>query len=191
MKNIVIVGVGALGSHLVLNLRNIEGLIKVIDDDRVESKNLQSQFHTKSGLGKSKVTSLMQNMQFLYGVKLIGIPHRLTADNQKQLLWGADLIVDCVDNAATRVLIQEFGQKTSTPVLHGALAANGDYGRIVWSENFKVDSEAGAGAATCENGEFLPFIGLVSAYLAMAAQRFLADGKRVGFEISPAGTIFT
>ena len=66
-KIVTIVGVGALGSHLVQFLRSEDVTINVIDFDRVEQKNTQSQFHSKPSVGKMKASALKQSMQFLYG----------------------------------------------------------------------------------------------------------------------------
>lgn len=187
---ITIVGVGALGSHVALFLRN-EGDLKVIDFDRVERKNVLAQFHGKPGVGKNKVQSLQQTMQFLFGLKVEGIPHKLVADNVEALLGGADLIIDCLDNAEARKLVQAFIRKAKVPCLHGALAADGTFGRVVWDENFVIDSEAVGGAPTCEGGEHLPFIGTVSALVAKAAQEFITKSKKIGFEIHPGGVMRT
>lgn len=189
MKTIIIVGVGALGSHVVQLLRNTDAVIKVIDFDRIETKNTASQFHAKGSVGKGKVQALQQTMQFLWGLKIAGVPHKLTSENDDQLLSGADLLIDCLDNGGSRRILQGFAQRTHTPCLHGALAAEGSFGRIVWTEDFKVDDEAGAGAATCENGEHLPFIALVSSCLAYSAQQFLSKGLKVGFHVHPGGVV--
>lgn len=188
MKKVTIVGVGALGSHVALALRN-EAALKVVDFDRVEQKNVLSQFHGRSGVGTNKTNSLKQTMSFLFGTKVEGVPHRLVADNARQLLGGADLVIDCLDNGASRRVVQDFCRGGSVPCLHGALAAGGTFGRAVWTEQFVIDDEAGAGAATCEDGEFLPFICLVSAFVARAAQAFLKDGRKVGFQVHPQGVI--
>jgi molybdopterin/thiamine biosynthesis adenylyltransferase len=190
MKNVTVIGAGALGSHLILLLRN-EAVMKVIDYDRVEQKNVLAQFHGKPSVGKSKTQSLQQGMQFLFGVKLTTIPHRLTSENVKELLGGSDLVVDCLDNAESRIVVQEFVRKANIPCLHGAMAADGVFGRVVWDANFVIDSEGIAGAPTCENGEHLPFIGIVSALLARAAQEFLKTGKKIGYEFHPGGVIRT
>ena len=63
MKKIVIVGVGALGSHLVLLGRNWSARFVVIDDDRVEQKNTQSQFHSRMGVGRNKAQAMQQAEQ--------------------------------------------------------------------------------------------------------------------------------
>lgn len=187
-KYVTIVGVGALGSHLVQFLRSEDIEIRVIDFDRVEQKNVQSQFHSKPSVGKLKSDALKQSMQFLYGKKIHSFNHKLVSDNVRNLLQG-DLVIDCLDNGEARQLVQEHARTTDMPCLHGALAPDGGFGRVIWDEQFVIDSEAGQGGATCENGEFLPFIAITSAYLARAAQIFLATGKKTGFSISPNSVV--
>ena len=190
MKKVTIVGAGALGSHLALFLRN-EGDLKVIDFDRVEQKNTLSQFHAKSSVRRNKVQSLQQTMNFLFGVRVQGVPHKLHEGNQEELLGDSDLIIDCVDNAEARQVVQAFSRSAGVPCLHGALSADGDFGRVVWDENFVIDSENVVGTPTCEGGEHLPFIGIASSLLARAAQEFLVNGKKIGFELHPGGVIRT
>lgn len=191
MKNIVIIGAGALGSHVAQFLRN-EGKLTVVDFDRVESKNVLAQFHAKSNVAKSKVDSLGSMLSFLWNVNIMKLPRKLEAGNVMQLIHGeTNLVIDCVDNGVTRRLIQRHARDHSLPCLHGALAADGMFGRSCWDEKFTIDDEAGAGAATCEGGEHLPFIAVVSGYIARSAQIFLKTGRKVGYEISPGGVIST
>lgn len=190
MKRVAIIGVGALGSHLVQFLRNEDAELKVIDFDRVEQKNVLSQFHSKPSVGKLKAAALQQTLLFLFGRGSISaVPHRLTVDNIDAVVHGSDLIIDCLDNAKSRKLVQAYSDQAGIPCLHGALAADGGFGMVVWDEQFTIDDEAGAGAATCTNGDHLPFIALVSAYLARAAQQFLRTGKKVGYSVSPVGAV--
>lgn len=187
MSSVVVVGVGALGSHVVQLLRNAGASIRVIDFDRVEQRNVTSQFHGKPSVGKAKVVSLQQTMQFLFGVKIDAVPHKLVAGNARELLGKADLVVDCLDNGASRRLVQEVVRAAQIPCVHGALAADGSFGRVVWDEDFVIDDEHAAGTATCENGEHLPFIVITAAYLARAAQAFLKSGERCGYHVHPGG----
>jgi molybdopterin/thiamine biosynthesis adenylyltransferase len=188
MKTITIVGVGALGSHVAQFLRN-EGNLRVIDFDRVEAKNMLSQFHGKPGGAKLKVTALHNTMNFLWGTKLDTNSNKLVENNLKALIHGdSNLVIDCVDNGATRRLIQGHVRIHGLACLHGALAADGTFGRVCWDDRFIVDDET-VGVPTCENGDQLPFIALTAAYIAYAAQKFLREGKQVGFQISPAGTL--
>jgi molybdopterin/thiamine biosynthesis adenylyltransferase len=190
MKNVIVVGAGALGSHLVLLIRNMDISVRVIDFDRVEQKNVLSQFHAKGSVGKSKVAALQQSMNFLFGLKIETIPHKLVSNNARELLGKADLVIDCLDNGESREIVQKTVRDLSLPCLHGALAANGGFGRSVWDEKFVIDFGT-LGAATCEDGEHLPFIALVSAYMARSVQHFISNGKKVGYEISPGGAFVT
>jgi molybdopterin/thiamine biosynthesis adenylyltransferase len=185
---IVIVGVGALGSHLALFLRNVDAELVLVDFDRVEAKNLQSQLHTKMGLGKNKAAALQQTLKGLFGRDATAVPHKLVADNADALLTGAALVVDCLDNAPSRQLVQDWVRAHDVACLHGALAADGQFCRVVWDAEFAIDGAA-TGAATCEDGEHLPFVGRVAAELAMAAQRFLRDGRKVGAQLFPGGQV--
>jgi hypothetical protein len=208
MKLIVVVGVGALGSQAVLLLRNVNAMIKVIDFDRVETKNIQSQFHGKPGIGRPKVLALAGAMDLLFGVKLQTNSNKLVENNVKELLGGADLVIDCLDNAASRRVVQKFVRepflnipvkdgavsgetkyKNGIPCLHAAVDANGTFGCVCWDDMFVIDEEDAEGAPTCENGEHLPFLAAVSAHLAHAAKEFLEKDVRLGYQISPGGTI--
>jgi len=183
---IVVIGVGALGSHLVALLRNVEAQLTVVDFDRVEQKNVLSQFHARPSVGKLKVQGLQGTMQFLFGVRVQTVPHKLTSDNVQQILGDADLVVECLDNAPSRLIVQRFARKTSVPCLHGALDADGSFGRVVWDEDFEIEDSA-EGMPTCENGEHLPFISITAGYLARAVQVFVANGTKIGFHAHPGG----
>lgn len=187
-KNVVIVGVGALGSHLLLFARNVEANFTVIDMDRVEQKNTMSQMHTGMGVGRNKAEALAKLMQGLFKQRIKPLPRRLTEDNVRQLLNDADLVVDCVDNGATRQLIQTFVREQGIPCVHGALSADGAFGRVVWDEKFAIDNENVAGEPTCEGGEHLPFITFVASILATQVRDFLNDGIKASFNIHPGGT---
>lgn len=188
MKTVTIVGVGALGSHVAQLLRN-EAQLRFIDFDRVEAKNTLSQFHGKPGQGKLKVDALKSVMQFLWGMKPDINSNKLIAANVDKLLLKSDLVIDCLDNAEARRVVQNAVRfPHAVPCLHGALAADGAFGRVIWDHMFVID-DGPAGAPTCEDGEHLPFIAIVSAYIARAAQIFLKTGKQVGFSISPTGAI--
>jgi molybdopterin/thiamine biosynthesis adenylyltransferase len=186
---ITVVGVGALGSHACQFLRSREVTWKLIDMDRVETKNLGSQFHPKTMVGKNKALALSQTLNLLWGLKVQAVPHRLTSDNCAQLLGGSGLVLDCLDNGASRRLVQGWCRSTNTPCLHGALAPEGQLGRVVWDRDFVVDDETAQGAPTCEGADHLPFIALVSSLIAKSVQEWLDTGKQVGYHVVPNGAL--
>lgn len=183
--SITIVGAGALGSHVAMLLRNENLGLRVIDFDRVEQKNIMSQFHSRMGLGKNKAKALQQTMAGLFDAHIYAVPTKLSSDNVEQLLSGADLVIDCTDNIEARTLIKNWCRDI-TPCLHGALAAGGDFARVIWSEHFVPDAEA-EGEVTCEDGEFLPFIAVTAAWVAIVAQHYLKTDKMKSYQLTPSG----
>ena len=199
MKNVIIVGVGALGSHVALLARNWKVQLTLVDFDRIEQKNTQAQFHTRMGLRQNKAQALAKSLQGLYGLRVGVVPHKLTKDNVHALLGEADLVIDCTDNIAARQLIQDYAlcrgvggfhrQKGKLPCLHGCLSADGTFARVIWTEHFTPDPEGAEGEATCEDGEQLPFFALASAQVALVAQRFLADEVRASYQMGPGSIV--
>lgn len=183
-NRILIVGAGALGSHVAQFLRNTADL-SLCDFDKVETKNTLSQFYAKNTVRKLKVMALEQQFRFLWGVSLHTLPVRAQEANILGLIAKKQLVIDCVDNKETRDLLQSACKEQNVPLLHSCLAANGEFGRIVWTERFQADSEVGAGAETCEDGGFLPFIVTVAALTALTGQTMLETGRRMGFEVGP------
>jgi molybdopterin/thiamine biosynthesis adenylyltransferase len=171
-------GVGALGSTAVVMSRNVDATLRLIDFDRVESKNLLAQAFVKQSIGKNKADALRLQLSNFYGVKAESFGRRLSNDNCEALLADADLLVDCFDNAASRRLLSDFARSRDKPLVHAAISADGSFGIVRWDERFEADEESEEGQATCEGGEHLPLIGLVAATLARAVQDYLESGEQ-------------
>ena len=157
----------------------------------VESRNLLSQMHVKLGVAANKTTALRGILLNLWGMAPAAVearPVRATPDNIAELCQGADLLLDCLDNAAGRTCVQDYARKAGLPLLHAAISADGHVAIVRWDEVFTVEAEDQAGQATCEDGgRMLPEIALVGALVARAARQFLTAGEKVGYLMSPAG----
>ena len=182
---ILICGGGALGSHVLMQGRDLEAALAVVDDDRVETKNLASQWFVKQMVGKNKASALKAQLQNFYGVRLQDFPVRLTKLNVETLLGPVDLVVDCFDNAESRQLVQDFVRANDKPCLHGGLAADGGFGVVQWDEDFTIDSEDVPGQPTCEGAGFLPLITMVSAALVRSIRDWMEDESRRNWNVSP------
>jgi hypothetical protein len=200
-RRVVIVGMGALGSHVALFARNWSGVsLNLVDFDRVEAKNIQSQFHTELGKGKNKALAVQQALSGMFKCRVNAIPHKLLESNLDIL--GGSLVIDCTDNYEARRLIQlhcgrcHVDQHTDprkplesiVPCLHGCLSGDGTVARAVWTEDFNADS-GGDGAATCEDGQNLPFHAMAGALIAQVAQTFLEQGKKRSWQLTPSSLI--
>ena len=188
---IAMCGVGALGSTAVLYCRNLEASLRLIDFDRVESKNLQAQWFVKQSVGKNKAEALRLQLKNFYGVTAEALGVRLISQNAKELLADCDVAVDCFDNAASRGLLSARARELEIPLVHAALSADGTFGMVRWDERFTADQEDEEGQATCEGGEHLPVIGLVGATLARTLQDFVRTGVRFDYMISLSGVTRT
>lgn len=190
LPRVVVVGCGALGSHVALFLRN-EAHLVLVDGDKVEHKNVLSQYHTRSSVGLFKARALAAHLAF-FGVKAEAVPRMLAEANVRALLKNAALtalVVDCTDDAVARTLMHDYAED-DVPLLHAALAVGDQgYGQVTWdSPSYSPDAGVG-GAPTCHAGENLPMAALVAAYAARAAQDFLRHGRRVGYAVSKAGAV--
>mgnify|MGYP005652498963 CR=1 FL=1 len=182
---VTVVGLGAIGSPTVHNARNWVATLKLIDFDKVEMKNTQAQEYPQMARGRNKAQATAQSLQAQWKRKCEVIPHRLTSDNALQLLGDVDLLIDCTDNIEARLIIQGFAIEHGIPCLHGCLAATGDFARVIWTEHFSADQEANDGVPTCEDGVLLPFYSIVGGHIAQEAQRFLLDGTKRSFQLTP------
>jgi hypothetical protein len=186
---IVFCGVGALGSTAVLLCRNLKAELRLIDFDRVESKNLLAQFFVKQSVGKNKAEALKLQLFNFWGVRADVAPVRLTEQNTLTLLGDADLIVDAFDNWSSRTLLSDYARAQGKALVHAALAADGSFGLVRWDERFVADREDAEGQATCEGGEHLPLIGFLGAALARAIQDFVARGERHDYNVARNGVM--
>jgi hypothetical protein len=184
---IVFCGVGALGSTAVVLCRSLKAELRLVDFDRVESKNLTAQAYVKQSLGKNKAEALKAQLLNFWGVKAEALPVRVVADNVAQVCADAQLVVDCFDNLAGREVLSAHARAAGLPLLHAALAGDGSFGLVRWDERFSADAEDQAGQATCEGGEHLPFIGVMAGALARSIQDFARDGTRRDAIVSLTG----
>lgn len=161
--------------------------MRFVDFDRVESKNLLSQGFVKQSVGKNKAAALKLQFANFYSIKTEAFGVRLTANNTDELLGDGDLLVDCFDNFDSRMLLVEHAREHGKACIHGALSGDGTMGLVRWNDAFTPDREDAAGQATCEGGEHLPLIAMLSATLARTVQEFLADGTKRNSMVSLSG----
>jgi molybdopterin/thiamine biosynthesis adenylyltransferase len=137
---IVVCGAGALGSNLVDNLtRQGFSNIVVIDMDRVETHNLNTQIWSDSDVGGLKADVLKNRVFRNVGIEIESINKELTGSTASKFLKKASLIVDAFDNSKSRQLLQDEARKQKIPCVHAGLFA--DYGEVIWDETYKVPGD--------------------------------------------------
>lgn len=179
---ITIVGLGAVGSHVIAPLRHVTDL-RLVDFDLVESKNTMAQNYPPNMVRKNKAQASSRLLYNLFKVKAASYTSKVVRGNVKEILEGSILVLDCTDNFEARALLQDHCREQGIPLLHGCLSSDGSMSRIIWSDLFIPDQETGAGV-TCEDTRRLPFHQMVGAVMAQTVQTFLDTGERHSWEFT-------
>ncbi|WP_409227624.1 HesA/MoeB/ThiF family protein [Gudongella sp. SC589] len=130
-KTVAVIGAGGLGGYLAeLSARLGVGRLIIIDGDVFEESNLNRQrFSNEHNLGNPKAYEAKRELERINSqVEITAVHDRISAENGRELLDGADLVLDGVDNARTRLLLQDICKQLQIPLVHGAIG--GWYGQV-------------------------------------------------------------
>ncbi|WP_457099150.1 ThiF family adenylyltransferase [Microbacterium sp. P5_E9] len=133
---VAVVGAGGLGSPVVLALAAAGvGELIVIDDDIVESSNLQRQImHRLSDVGAAKVDSAVRTARDLSPETVVrGVRERLDAGNAARLLSGAHLVIDGTDTFDTREAVASACEALGVPLVWGSVQGFDAQVTVFWS----------------------------------------------------------
>jgi len=122
-SRVLIIGLGGLGSPVSMYLTAAGiGHLTLVDDDHVELSNLQRQIvHTEHDIGRLKVNSAADSLLAINSdLKLEVKTTRLAKEVLITEVELADVVVDCSDNFAARLLLNEVTQQLKTPLVSGA-----------------------------------------------------------------------
>ncbi len=122
--SVAIVGMGGLGAPAALYLAAAGvGRLVLIDDDEVALSNLQRQILYRSDeLGTAKVMLASAALTALNPhIEIETRAERLTETNARDLLAGADLVLDGTDSFATRFAINQACHDLGLTLISGAV----------------------------------------------------------------------
>ncbi|EDP97203.1 HesA/MoeB/ThiF family protein [Kordia algicida OT-1] len=129
--HIVVVGCGGLGCATALSL-TLLGIKKltIIDDDRVEIDNLQRQIlfdlnavgNYKCDVAKAALEARNKT------IEITSVKERVSSKNSKKLLKNATIVVDCTDNYASRLVIDNACAAYNIPMVYTGV--KGEEGHI-------------------------------------------------------------
>jgi len=119
----LIVGIGGLGNPVAQFLAAAGvGTLTLVDADRVDLTNLQRQilFDTAS-VGRPKVDAASARIAAVNAeVRVVTVPVRAGDTELASLAAGADIVIDCSDNFATRHAINRACVHAGKPLVSGA-----------------------------------------------------------------------
>ncbi len=123
-SSVLIAGAGGLGSPVSLYLAAAGvGELRIVDSDVVELSNLNRQIlHGEGRLGRAKAASAVETLNALNpGVQVTPFIEHLDESNIERIAGKADLAIDCLDNYATRYVLNSFCLHRGIPLVHGAI----------------------------------------------------------------------
>ena len=130
-SRVLCIGAGGLISYIAPTLvRKGVGAITLLDDDIVETSNLNRQRFYEADLGKNKAISLAQNLQreCIFSTEITGFPFRLEEAIERNIELKCDVAICGVDNNPARVVASRFFRSAGIPVIFTAVSRDGDHG---------------------------------------------------------------
>lgn len=180
--NILICGIGAIGSNLVKNLvPDLKGehYITILDMDKVEERNITpgTQFYFPDQVGLQKVEALQMNIYKMYEREI----EIINMDIKQHIPVNQDLIIDCFDNFAARKYLQDIWADTlghDTDLLHVGFSDQFTFA-IEWAHNYKVPSDITSGMDICEMQGAGAFVTHVSSLASLVVEEFINNEKKI------------
>jgi molybdopterin/thiamine biosynthesis adenylyltransferase len=123
-KSALVIGAGGLGGPALLTLAaGGVGRLVVVDDDAVETSNLNRQpLFAEADLGRRKAAAAAARLQALHpGLRVEPLDRRFDAGGAEALCRAADVVVDGSDNFATKFLASDAALRAGRPLVHGGV----------------------------------------------------------------------
>jgi molybdopterin-synthase adenylyltransferase len=133
-SRVLCVGAGGLTSQIAPTLaRKGIGGITLVDDDIVETSNLNRQRFYIKDVGKNKAVALAENLlpECIAETELRGIPLRLQEAIAREMDLSCDVAICGVDNNPARVAASRYFRSKGIPVIFTAVSLKGDYGYVL------------------------------------------------------------
>jgi molybdopterin/thiamine biosynthesis adenylyltransferase len=184
-SRVAVVGCGGLGGYIIEELARLGvGRITAIDPDVFEEHNLNRQLLSSPlQLGSAKVEAAVRRVgEINPAVTVIPLRQTLSRENGRELLSGADVVMDGLDAVAPRLALAESCRDLAVPLVHGAIA--GWYGQIatllpgddVSPRIFRMQAENMGIEKRLGNPSFTPAV-IASLQVAEACKILLDEGE--------------
>ena len=184
----LVIGAGGLGSSALLYLASSGmGRITVCDGDRVDLTNLQRQVvHRQESIGMPKAASAAATLRSINPeIRIEPLEERAGPERLAQLVRGADVVLDCSDNFATRHALNRACVAARKPLVSGAgIRFDGQvavfdlrHGEAPCYNCLFAEDAAAEDVRCAVMGVFAPLVGVIGTLQAMEAIKLVA---RVG-----------
>ncbi|SFV10271.1 HesA/MoeB/ThiF family protein [Pseudoduganella namucuonensis] len=121
---VLVIGAGGLGSPAAMYLASAGvGRLTLVDNDTVDLTNLQRQIaHNMERVGQPKALSARATLAAINPTIVIeALVERADEARLSELIAGADVVLDCTDNFATRHAVNRACVARQVPLVSGAV----------------------------------------------------------------------
>lgn len=121
---VTVIGCGGLGSPVLTYLACAGvGTLRIVDCDRVSESNLNRQFlHGEQSIGLEKTASAMHTLRSLNSrIRIEPVQMAVDDGNIGTAIQGCEVVVDCADNAATRLVVNKACIRAGIPLVEGGI----------------------------------------------------------------------
>ncbi|MBQ6455710.1 MAG: HesA/MoeB/ThiF family protein [Mogibacterium sp.] len=121
---VLIVGCGGLGGNIIEYLsRAGVGSLTVVDGDVFEESNLNRQIlSTSKNIGQKKALAAAERIKAIDpDISVTAVCEFLTEENASELMSDIDLVIDALDNAAARLVLEDAAGEAGLAIVHGAI----------------------------------------------------------------------
>jgi len=146
-STVAVVGAGGLGSAVIeLLARQGIGHLIIIDDDRFAEDNLNRQImSTEENLGDYKVTAAANRTKKINSATNVKtFRERLTRDNAQNLLAGARVVIDGLDNLSSRLVVEQICHQLGIPYVYASIGGFNGQLMTILPEDVGLSSLYGA-----------------------------------------------
>ncbi len=123
-SKVLVVGCGGLGGNIIEYLaRTGVGSLVVADGDVFEESNLNRQIlSTSDNLGKNKAAAAAERVKAIDpSVDVTPVCEFMTKENAAGMMAGVDLVIDALDSAAARLILEDCASEAGLAIVHGAI----------------------------------------------------------------------
>lgn len=124
-SKVLIIGAGGLGGTVLeLLTRMGVGKLVIADKDIIVDSNLNRQILSiETNLGQNKTEVAVKRVKEINSsIEIIGHSVFINSDNVKNIIEGAEVVVDALDSLPSRFVLQKACKDLKIPLVHGAIA---------------------------------------------------------------------
>ncbi len=183
-KRVLIVGCGGLGGYLIENMLRLGvGSVRAVDFDVFAESNLNRQLlSTAENIGEKKVLAAKKRaLEIDPQVNFEAYDCAFDESSADELLSGCNLVLDALDSAGDRIVLENCCAQRGISIVHGAVSGKLAQAAVVLPGSGLLSSIYANGSGESEKSTLAPTVQFCAAIQSSHALSLLL-GEKSGLE---------